>query len=117
MTESMQDELDLASDEVFSPDLEGFEGPLHLLLALARTGKIDLKPLSMTALADQYLEFIAAAQLRRLEVAADYLVMAAWLAQLKSRLLFSRAKASRISCPVCASKWARSRRSTRARKR
>jgi segregation and condensation protein A len=80
-------EDDLDPDEVFAPDLEGFEGPLHLLLALARTGRIDLKALSIAALADQYLAFIAAARIQRLEVAADYLVMAAWLAQLKSRLL------------------------------
>ncbi len=87
MSRPAQDELDLDPDEVFSPDLEGFEGPLHLLLALARAGKIDLKALSMAALADQYLAFIAAARLKRLEIAADYLVMAAWLAHLKSRLL------------------------------
>jgi segregation and condensation protein A len=80
-------ELDLDPADVFAPDLEGFEGPLHLLLALARTGKIDLKAISMTALADQYLAFIGAARALKLEVAADYLVMAAWLAQLKSALL------------------------------
>jgi segregation and condensation protein A len=87
MSENAVDQLDLDPEEVFSPELEGFEGPLHLLLALARAGRVDLKAMSMSALADQYLAFIAAAQLRRLEVAADYLVMAAWLAQLKSRLL------------------------------
>ena len=68
-------------------DLDGFEGPLDLLLTLAREQKVDIKRLSMLQLADQYLEFIARAQKIRLELAADYLVMAAWLAYLKSRLL------------------------------
>ena len=68
-------------------DVEGFEGPLDLLLGLARTQKVDLKKISILALADQYLAFIAAARQMRLELAADYLVMAAWLAYLKSRLI------------------------------
>ncbi|TCT03279.1 condensin subunit ScpA [Aquabacter spiritensis] len=68
-------------------DIEGFEGPLDLLLALARTQKVDLTRLSILALADQYLAFIEAVRKVRLELAADYLVMAAWLAYLKSRLL------------------------------
>ena len=68
-------------------DVEGFEGPLDLLLALARTQKVDLAKISILALADQYLQFIEAARQLRLELAADYLVMAAWLAYLKSRLL------------------------------
>src|SRR5437773_6794361 len=68
-------------------DLDGFEGPIDLLLALAREQKVDLAKLSILALADQYLAFIAAQQHLRLEIAADYLVMAAWLAYLKSRLL------------------------------
>lgn len=68
-------------------DLEGYEGPIDLLLALAREQKVDLAKLSILALADQYLAFIAAQQRLRLEIAADYLVMAAWLAYLKSRLL------------------------------
>ena len=68
-------------------DVEGFEGPLDLLLALARTQKVDLAKISILALADQYLTFIEAARKLRLELAADYLVMAAWLAYLKSRLL------------------------------
>ncbi len=68
-------------------DVEGFEGPLDLLLALARTQKVDLAKISILALADQYLNFIEAARQLRLELAADYLVMAAWLAYLKSRLL------------------------------
>ncbi len=73
-------------------DVDGFEGPLDLLLALARTQKLDLRRISIKALVDQYLEFIAESQRIRLEVAADYLVMAAWLAFLKSRLLLPRDK-------------------------
>ncbi len=68
-------------------DVEGYEGPLDLLLALARQQKVDLSKISILALADQYLAFIEAARKLRLELAADYLVMAAWLAYLKSRLL------------------------------
>jgi segregation and condensation protein A len=70
--------------------LDGFEGPLDVLLALARTQKVDLAKISVLALADQYLRFIAEARRLRLELAADYLVMAAWLAYLKSRLLLPR---------------------------
>jgi len=68
-------------------DVEGFEGPLDLLLTLARHQKVDLSKISILALADQYLAFIEEARRLRLELAADYLVMAAWLAYLKSRLL------------------------------
>lgn len=68
-------------------DVEGYEGPLDLLLALARQQKVDLAKISILALADQYLVFVEAARKLRLELAADYLVMAAWLAYLKSRLL------------------------------
>jgi segregation and condensation protein A len=68
-------------------DVEGYEGPLDLLLALARQQKVDLAKISILALADQYLHFIEVARKIRLELAADYLVMAAWLAFLKSRLL------------------------------
>jgi len=68
-------------------DVEGYEGPLDLLLALARHQKVDLAKISILALADQYLRYIEAARKLRLEIAADYLVMAAWLAYLKSRLL------------------------------
>jgi segregation and condensation protein A len=71
----------------FVVDLEGFEGPLDLLLVLARQQKVDLRNLSILQLAEQYLSFIAEARRLRLELAADYLVMAAWLAYLKSRLL------------------------------
>jgi segregation and condensation protein A len=72
-------------------DVEGFEGPLDLLLMLARQQKVDLAKISILALADQYLSFIEAARQLRLELAADYLVMAAWLAYLKSRLLLPEA--------------------------
>jgi segregation and condensation protein A len=68
-------------------DLEGYEGPIDLLLALAREQKVDLGRISILALADQYLAFIGRQHRLRLEIAADYLVMAAWLAYLKSRLL------------------------------
>lgn len=68
-------------------DLDGYEGPIDLLLALAREQKVDLARISILALADQYLAFIAEQRRLQLEVAADYLVMAAWLAYLKSRLL------------------------------
>jgi segregation and condensation protein A len=68
-------------------DLEGYEGPIDVLLTLAREQKVDLTKISILALADQYLAFIAAARRLKLEIAADYLVMAAWLAYLKSRLL------------------------------
>ncbi|CAN1724906.1 segregation and condensation protein A [Hyphomicrobium sp. 1Nfss2.1] len=71
-------------------DVGGYEGPLDLLLALARTQKVDLAKISVLALANQYLSFIAEAQKVRLELAADYLVMAAWLTFLKSRLLLPR---------------------------
>jgi len=76
-----------AGEDAFVVDLDGFEGPLDLLLALARTQKVDLTRISILALADQYLAFIEEARSGRLELAADYLVMAAWLAYLKSRLL------------------------------
>src|SRR5277367_5430604 len=68
-------------------DLDGYEGPIDVLLALAREQKVDLTHISILQLADQYLAFISAARSLRLEIAADYLVMAAWLAYLKSRLL------------------------------
>src|SRR5262245_27923126 len=79
---------ELASDEpALIIDVEGFEGPLDLLLSLARQQKVDLAKISILALAEQYLAFIEEARKLRLELAADYLVMAAWLAYLKSRLL------------------------------
>ena len=78
--------------DAFVVDVEGFEGPLDLLLALARTQKVDIAKVSILALVEQYLQFIAEAQKLKLEVAADYLVMAAWLAYLKSRLILPRDK-------------------------
>ncbi len=80
--------LDPDSDaDVLVLELDGFEGPLDLLLVLARSQKVDLTKLSILRLAEQYLNYIEAARALRLEVAADYLVMAAWLAYLKSKLL------------------------------
>ncbi|MES2035793.1 MAG: ScpA family protein [Pseudomonadota bacterium] len=71
-------------------DVDGYEGPLHVLLTLARSQKVDLLQLSVTKLADQYLAFVRKAVSMRFSLAADYLVMAAWLAYLKSRLLLPR---------------------------
>jgi len=79
-----------APGDGFVVDLDGFEGPLDLLLALARTQKVDLARISIDTLVTQYLAYIREAQMLRLELAADYLVMAAWLAFLKSRLLLPR---------------------------
>jgi segregation and condensation protein A len=76
-----------ASEGALVVSLEGYEGPLDLLLALARTQKVDLKQISILQLVEQYLAFIVELRRIRLEIAADYLVMAAWLAYLKSRLL------------------------------
>lgn len=71
-------------------DITGYEGPLHLLLELARQQKVDIARISILELAEQYLSFIKSAQDLRIELAADYLVMAAWLAYLKSRLILPR---------------------------
>ncbi|WIV51862.1 ScpA family protein [Marivivens sp. LCG002] len=73
--------------EALIVDVGAFEGPLDLLLTLSRTQKVDLRQISILALAEQYLSFVEKAKELRLELAADYLVMAAWLAFLKSRLL------------------------------
>ena len=73
--------------EALIVDVEGFEGPLDLLLTLSRTQKVDLRKISVLELAEQYLGFVEKARHLRIELAADYLVMAAWLAYLKSRLL------------------------------
>jgi len=80
-----------SSDEIMYVDVDGFEGPLDLLLELAQRQKVDLANISVLALAEQYLEFIETVRKKRIEVAADYLVMAAWLAYLKSRLMVPRA--------------------------
>jgi segregation and condensation protein A len=80
------------SAPTFFVDVDGFEGPLDLLLELARRQKVDLAKISVLALAEQYLAFIETARDLRFELAADYLVMAAWLAYLKSRLLLPHAQ-------------------------
>ena len=88
-----QEEFDLpapADEAALTIAIDGWEGPLDLLLTLARTQKVDLREISILALVEQYLEFIHQARALRLELAADYLVMAAWLAFLKSALLLPR---------------------------
>ncbi|KND16380.1 chromosome segregation protein ScpA [Pannonibacter phragmitetus] len=80
------------SDPQLVVDVDGFEGPLDLLLTLARGQKVDLTRISILALVEQYLAFVSEAHKMRLELAADYLVMAAWLAYLKSRLLIPEQK-------------------------
>lgn len=85
--ETSIDVADRVAAEALVVDVEGFEGPLDLLLVLARTQKVDLRKVSILGLAEQYLGFVNAAKRLRIELAADYLVMAAWLAFLKSRLL------------------------------
>lgn len=76
--------------EALIVEVDGYEGPLHVLLALARSQKVDLLKLSVLKLAEQYLAFVQEARRRRFSLAADYLVMAAWLAYLKSRLLLPK---------------------------
>ena len=85
--DSSDERLEIGPGDRLIVDVEGFGGPLDLLLALARTQKVDLAKISVLALAQQYLDFISQARALRLEIAADYLVMAAWLAFLKSKLL------------------------------
>ncbi|AXJ96045.1 MULTISPECIES: ScpA family protein [unclassified Sphingomonas] len=80
----------MAEPEQLTLDLDGWEGPLDLLLSLARAQKVDLRAISILALVEQYLRFVDRAKVLRLELAADYLVMAAWLAYLKSALLLPR---------------------------
>jgi hypothetical protein len=76
--------------EALIVDIDGYEGPLHVLLALARSQKVDLLKLSVLKLAEQYLAFVQDARSKRFSLAADYLVMASWLAYLKSRLLLPK---------------------------
>ncbi len=85
-----EDVPQVGSADRLTLDLDGWEGPLDLLLTLARTQKVDLAKISILALVDQYLVFIADAKKLKLEIAADYLVMAAWLAYLKSCLLLPK---------------------------
>ena len=82
-----------ANGEPLVVDVDGFEGPLDLLLSLARTQTVDLAKISILKLAEQYLSFIDKLRDMRLELAADYLVMAAWLAFLKSKLLLPEPEA------------------------
>ena len=86
------DAAEAAADtgEALTLELDGFEGPLHVLLALARTQKVDLLQLSVLKLAEQYAAFVRLARRRSFALAADYLVMASWLAYLKSRLLLPK---------------------------
>lgn len=84
------DDSRLTGDPSLVVDVDGFEGPLDLLLHLARNQKVDLARISILALAEQYLAFVETARTLRLELAADYLVMAAWLAFLKSKLLIPK---------------------------
>ena len=85
--EDLRERSQAAGGATFVVDLDGYEGPIDVLLMLAREHKLDLTRISILALADQYLAFVADARRANLELAADYLVMAAWLAYLKSRLL------------------------------
>ena len=91
MTDAADDfemeERPIGSGGALVVDLEGYEGPIDMLLVLARQQKVDLLNISILQLAEQYLKFIEEARRLRLEIAADYLVMAAWLADLKSKLL------------------------------
>lgn len=106
MTKSEDAILDTAlrdaaeSGQGFTVDVDGYEGPLHVLLALAREQKVDLRRLSILKLAEQYLAFVSQARSRRIDLAADYLVMAAWLAFLKSRLLLPRAERPKDGPPA-----------------
>lgn len=104
MTDIFGDEMDFSAvmeaqenGPALLLELDGFEGPLHLLLELARQQKVDLAQISILSLAEQYIGFINSARNLRMEVAADYLVMAAWLAYLKSRLILPHAAEQ----PVC----------------
>nr|MEA2799044.1 segregation and condensation protein [Phenylobacterium sp.] len=97
MSGTFQPNLDFAAaataaedGEALIVDIDGYEGPLHVLLALARSQKVDLLKLSVLKLAEQYLTFVQQARRQQFSLAADYLVMAAWLAYLKSRLLLPK---------------------------
>ncbi len=90
LDEDFIDAPPVAEADRLTLDLDGWEGPLDLLLTLARAQKVDLAKISILALVEQYLAFIADAKKLKLEIAADYLVMAAWLAYLKSCLLLPK---------------------------
>jgi segregation and condensation protein A len=83
---------DISAEDLLRIDVGGFEGPLHVLLALARSQRVDLRAISILELVDQYVAFVAEARAKRLDLAAEYLVMASWLALLKSRLLIPKAE-------------------------
>jgi segregation and condensation protein A len=87
------DVADADGVNLFSVDVPGYEGPLHLLLELARRQKVDLLHISMLQLAEQYMGFIEDARAKRIDLAADYLLMASWLTFMKSRLLLPRQEA------------------------
>ncbi|NVD45474.1 segregation and condensation protein A [Qipengyuania atrilutea] len=87
---NFEDDAPAPSDDALYLELDGWEGPLDLLLDLARRQKVDLRSISILALANQYLDYIERAEALKLELAADYLVMAAWLAFLKSSLLLPK---------------------------
>ncbi|MBL4879332.1 MAG: segregation/condensation protein A, partial [Hyphomonas sp.] len=84
------DAQEAEAGDLFTVDVGGYEGPLHLLLELARRQKVDLLHLSILSLAEQYLDFIEEAKTQRIDLAADYLLMASWLAFMKSRLLLPK---------------------------
>src|SRR3954462_1444740 len=88
--DAFEEQPQLREADRLTLDLDGWEGPLDLLVTLARSQKVDLKQISILALVEQYLAFIADAKKLKLEIAADYLVMAAWLAYLKSCLLLPK---------------------------
>jgi len=89
--EAFEEQRDSVPDaERLVVDVDGYEGPIDVLLTLAREQKVDLKKISILQLVEQYLQFVQAARRVKLELAADYLVVAAWLAYLKSRLLLRK---------------------------
>ena len=91
LLEDVTQEADDADERnAFTVDISGYEGPLHLLLDMARRQKVDLRYVSILELAEQYLGFIQNAKDKRIDLAADYLLMAAWLAFLKSKLLLPK---------------------------
>jgi segregation and condensation protein A len=107
VTDAFQPDLDfdaaraaVLTGEALIVDLDAYEGPLDLLLALARGQKVDLLQISIAKLCDQYLAFVREARRRRFSLAADYLVMAAWLAWLKSRLLLPRPERGKDDMPA-----------------
>ena len=90
----------LQNSKQFNISLNSYEGPIDLLLDLARRQKVDLSEISILELAEQYIEFINKYQDLHLEIAADYLVMAAWLTYLKSRLLLPKDEKTESSLPL-----------------